>query len=103
MRRKTWAFGRGGLFVLVIGLLLLAAEGLRAERWESRAVGPERRTGNTAVWTGEEMIIWGGGRKSQWMGGGARYNLAGGFWTQISMVNSQTGRSCLVSVWSGVQ
>src|SRR5256885_5414765 len=98
MRRKTWAFGRGGLFVLVIGLLLLAAEGLRAERWESRAVGPERRTGNTAVWTGEEMIIWGGGRQSQWLGDGARYNLAGDFWTPISMVNSPPGRWFHVAV-----
>jgi hypothetical protein len=75
--------------------------GACAERWESRATGPERRTGNTAVWTGNEMIIWGGGRQSQWLGDGARYNLDSDIWTTLPSANAPSGRWFHVAVWTG--
>src|SRR3989442_11227423 len=39
-----------------------------SEHWENRATGISRRTGNSAVWTGRDMIVWGGGSQSVWLG-----------------------------------
>src|SRR5947208_5160759 len=41
-----------------------AGTGNSAEHWENRATGISRRTGNSAVWTGRDMIVWGGGSQS---------------------------------------
>src|SRR5690349_13727426 len=88
-------------FLTVFILLLQAATQLRADRWESRATGPERRTGNTAVWTGSEMIIWGGGRQSQWLADGARYNLTNDTWIPLPSAGAPGGRWFHVAVWTG--
>ena len=57
------------------------------------ANAPEARFFHTAVWTGREMIIWGGfnfdfGNFNT----GARYNPATGSWTAISIANAPTVR-----------
>src|SRR6266436_5567266 len=46
-----------------------------SEHWENRATGISRRTGNSAIWTGRDMIVWGGGSQSVWLGDGGTYNL----------------------------
>ncbi|HUR45758.1 MAG TPA: cohesin domain-containing protein [Candidatus Saccharimonadales bacterium] len=88
-------------FLTAFTFLFAATTALRADRWESRATGPERRTGNTAVWTGTEMIVWGGGRQSQWLGDGARYNLASDTWRTLPTINAPEGRWFHVAVWTG--
>src|SRR5256885_9250870 len=45
-----------------------AGTGNSAEHWETRATGISRRTGNSAVWTGRDMIVWGGGSQRIWLG-----------------------------------
>jgi len=48
---------------------------------------PEARVFHPAVWTGSEMIIW-GGFNSGALNTGARYNPATDSWTATSMVNA---------------
>ena len=89
-------------FSLLMFAVLAVCEG-RADRWESRATGPAARTGNSAVWTGSEMIVWGGGRQSQWLGDGARYNLTNDTWLPLSSSNAPSGRWFHVAVWTGTE
>ncbi len=54
---------------------------------------PAARYGHTAVWTGTEMIIWGGANNDGTArADGGRYNPRTGAWTSISTVNAPTAR-----------
>lgn len=53
--------------------------------------GIEGRTKHTAIWTGTEMIIWGGIRLDV-LNAGGRYNAATNGWVQTSTVNAPTPR-----------
>src|SRR6266404_2563417 len=60
---------------------------------------PTPRESHTVVWTGSEMIIWGGGLINT----GGRYNPSTDSWTAISTTNAPTGRSGHSAVWTGTQ
>ncbi len=64
---------------------------------------PSGRSGHTAVWTGTEMLIWGG--STLIIGGftntGARYDPATDTWRPISMTNAPSPRSGHTAVWTG--
>ena len=62
---------------------------------------PEARTTRTAVWTGSEMIIWGGGNLHGGLNTGGRYNPALDAWTAISITNAPEARGSQRSVWTG--
>ncbi|MBA2434439.1 MAG: hypothetical protein H0V54_05020 [Chthoniobacterales bacterium] len=68
----------------------------------STANAPTWRERHTAVWTGSEMIVWGG---YSGVGGttntGARYNPATNTWTATSLTNAPTKRSRHTAVWTG--
>ena len=49
----------------------------------------------TAVWTGTEMIVWGG------KDSGSRYNPATDTWTPTSTINAPSSRSRHTAVWTG--
>jgi len=57
---------------------------------------PTARFGHTAVWTGSEMIIWGGNDNT-----GGRYNPATDTWTPTSTLNAPRGRARHTAVWTG--
>src|SRR5438105_15623846 len=63
---------------------------------------PATRTGHTAVWTGSEMIIWGGwnGLSSLFNSGG-KYDPVTNSWTATSSSNSPSGRYGHTAVWTG--
>ena len=65
---------------------------------------PPDRAFHTAVWTGDEMIVWGGVNN---MGGslnsGGRYNPGMNSWTATSMVNAPSARYAQTAVWTGSQ
>ncbi len=74
------------------------------DTWTATSGPPDGRGGHTAVWTGTEMIIWGGGN----LGGdglntGGRYNPATDNWTSTSTRNSPQGRSGHSAVWTGTE
>ena len=61
---------------------------------------PFRRFGHTAVWTGSEMIIWGGGGSGIQNTGG-RYNLATDTWSTTSTTGAPSARYYHSAVWTG--
>jgi hypothetical protein len=62
--------------------------------------GPTARELHTAVWTGSEMIIWGGGGGGN-LNTGGRYNPSTDSWTTTSTTNAPTGRYWHTAVWTG--
>jgi len=59
---------------------------------------PTARFGHTAVWTGSEMIVWGGNFGDN---AGGRYNPGTDSWTATATVNAPTARSGHTAVWTG--
>ena len=59
---------------------------------------PSGRRWYTAVWTGTEMIIWGGGDNT-----GGRYNPATNNWTITSTTNAPSDRHSHTAVWTGTE
>jgi hypothetical protein len=72
---------------------------------------PSARPGHTAVWTGSEMIVWGGYNLRQ-IGGatqidgstlntGGRYNPSTDSWTATSTTNAPDARGSHTAAWTG--
>ncbi len=59
------------------------------------------RTGHTVVWTGSEMIIWGGEREYQFLDTGARYNPVTDIWSSVSLTGAPEKRTDHTAVWTG--
>ena len=53
---------------------------------------PTGRFDHTAVWTGSEMIVWGGYDGNDHFNTGGRYNPGTDSWTATSTTNAPTGR-----------
>lgn len=66
---------------------------------------PSARAWHTAVWTGTEMIIWGGQDclHGTTLNTGARYNPSTDTWTTISTSNAPSGRYDHTAVWTGTE
>ena len=62
---------------------------------------PSARAFHTAVWTGSEMIVWGGLDGSNVLNTGGRYNPATDSWTATSTPNGLDGRYYHTAVWTG--
>ena len=63
---------------------------------------PSGRNGHTVVWTGTEMIVWGGYGGSYFNTGG-RYDPSTDSWAAISTTSAPTGRSGHTAVWTGTE
>lgn len=91
-----------------------------ADAWStasSMGAAPVARTGHSAVWTGSEMIVWGGAVAHcdsvdgnldcyayDYQDGGARYDPSTDTWTSISSgTNAPTPRSGHTAVWTGTK
>lgn len=65
---------------------------------------PGERENHSAVWTGTEMIIWGGhNAQIVTLGTGARYNPTTNAWTPVSDVNAPEKRVLHTAVWTGME
>src|SRR4029077_21282199 len=66
---------------------------------------PAPRLYHTAVWSGSQMIIWGGaahnGSFTTYYNTGGRYNPGTDSWTATGTTNAPTGRQLHTAVWSG--
>lgn len=70
----------------------------------SASGAPSLRFEHTAVWTGNEMIIWGGRISTpsdSWYNDGARYNPVSDTWTAASTNGAPAARSGHLAVWTG--
>ncbi|MBZ5640692.1 MAG: hypothetical protein LAO51_18290 [Acidobacteriia bacterium] len=82
-----------------------AADGspcVAGDAWERGTLDglPSTRLEHTAVWTGSEMIVWGGVAPES-AGIGSRYDPATDSWTRISGLGAPTARSRHTAVWTG--
>jgi uncharacterized protein YggT (Ycf19 family) len=62
---------------------------------------PSARGDFTAVWTGSEMIVWGGASNGVFLNTGGRYNPGTDSWTATSTTNAPAGRFAHTAVWTG--
>ena len=69
----------------------------------STANAPPARAQHTAVWTGSEMIVWGGSpdNGSLTSNSGGRYTPGSDSWAATSSANAPSARSWPTSVWTG--
>ena len=76
------------------------------DTWSATLAPPDGRIGHTAVWTGTEMITWGGFRSTQTMplfNSGGRYSPSTDLWTTTTTNNAPTARYNHTAVWTGSQ
>jgi N-acetylneuraminic acid mutarotase len=62
---------------------------------------PAGRYQHTAIWTGSELIVWGGYSGGVRLAVGGRYNPAANSWTAVSTTGAPSGRSSHTAVWTG--
>jgi len=62
---------------------------------------PTARYHHTAVWTGTEMIVWGGVNSIGDVNTGGRYNPSTNSWTATSPTNAPKAREGHTAVWTG--
>ena len=68
----------------------------------STSNAPSVRIGHTAVWSGTEMIVWGGlDDNINFFNTGGRYNPVTNSWTATSTTNAPGGRASHTAVWTG--
>jgi hypothetical protein len=77
------------------------------DSWISTSTGqdvPSPRAGHTCVWTGREMIVWGGlDMQGTKLNTGGRYDPANDAWRATSGNNMPLGRSGHTAVWTGME
>ena len=80
-----------------------SVDGLAADRWQrfSRANAPAPRTAHSVVWTGRELIVWGGGAQDVFRQTGARYDPATDTWRPVSTNGAPAGRWHHAAQWTG--
>ena len=71
--------------------------------WMATAAPPEARDSHTAVWTGSEMIIWGGEANNSLLNTGGRYDPATDTWTFTNSSGAPTARTDHTAVWTGTE
>ncbi len=81
------------------------------DTWNPTSTGsnvPAAREEHTAIWTGTEMIVWGGsgysGTSTTYLNTGGRYNPSTDSWTAISTgTNVPPGREGHTAIWTGTE
>src|SRR5947207_2571937 len=76
------------------------------DTWTATSTGtnaPAARELHTAVWTGSEMIVWGGFNGSSILNTGGRYNPGTDSWTATSTISAPAARSLHTAVWTGTE
>ena len=62
---------------------------------------PEARWYHSAVWTGSEMVVWGGTNQTIYLNTGAKYNPSDNSWTATTSASAPLGRVGHSTIWSG--
>ena len=73
------------------------------DSWMATSIvgAPSRRSGQTGVWTGTEMIVWGGGDTTGLFDTGGRYDAGADSWRSTTTSNAPSPRSSYTAVWTG--
>jgi N-acetylneuraminic acid mutarotase len=105
----VWGGGNSNSFTLNTG----GKYNPNTDVWTATSItnAPDARTGHTVVWTGSEMIVWGGfvfvsdgfDDPLAYVNTGGRYNPGTDSWTATSTANAPDGRWAHTAVWSGTE
>ena len=73
------------------------------DNWAATSIinAPSARFRHTAVWSGSEMIIWGGYGDGTGLNTGGRYDPTTDSWTAISTASAPAARQTQAGVWTG--
>src|ERR1043166_2700763 len=74
------------------------------DSWVSTSITnvPAARSDHAAVWTGSNMIVWGGMNQSNFnLNTGGTYDPTANTWTSTSTVNAPAGRYAHTAIWTG--
>ena len=85
---------------------LQPSEGFLEAHQHRRRAQPARS--HVAVWTGKEMIVWGGSARepsaaSDYFENGARYDPETDTWKPMSTIGAPKGRVSVAAVWTGTE
>jgi hypothetical protein len=89
------------------GYLMLGSAGIAPPgyggKWATPSTtdAPSGRIGYTAVWSGSEMIVWGGDNGTVTFGDGGRYNPTLDSWQPITTTNAPIARTWHTAIWTG--
>ena len=77
----------------------------QTDTWQSLSTTgvPHSRWLHTAVWAGDQMIVWGGIWGFGPFDTGGRYDPETDSWTPTSTVNVPTARNLVFSIWTGTR
>jgi N-acetylneuraminic acid mutarotase len=64
---------------------------------------PSARDFHAAVWTGSEMIVWGGYNNGNDLNSGGRYNPAADTWDVTNATDAPIARESHTAVWTGIE
>ncbi|MEO8350689.1 MAG: kelch repeat-containing protein [Chthoniobacteraceae bacterium] len=79
----------------------IAAGAISGDLWIATGGGePSARNAHTAVWSGSEMIVWGGFGGS-YLNDGGRYNPALNTWSSVNTASAPSARGSHAAVWTG--
>ncbi|OGF63608.1 MAG: hypothetical protein A2Y62_13420 [Candidatus Fischerbacteria bacterium RBG_13_37_8] len=73
------------------------------DTWSSMGLMFLARINHSSIWTGTEMIIWGGTDNYSYFNTGARYNPGLNTWSSMSVTNAPSGRIYHTAVWTGTE
>ena len=78
-------------------------DGCTDDSWTATSTtnAPGVRDLQTAVWTGSEMIVWGGNVNGTHFNTGGRYNPSTNTWTATSTTNAPAARFSHTAIWTG--
>ncbi len=84
---------------------ILSAPSCTDDAWNATSTtnSPDARYSHSAIWTGTEMIVWGGNGATAFSNTGGRYNPSTDSWTATSTTNAPSGRFRHSAVWTGSQ
>lgn len=78
----------------------------RKDTWVPTSVAtgvPTPRHSQSAVWTGSEMIIWGGGFRGGDFNTGGRYDPRSDSWASVTTINAPFARLHHTAIWTGAK
>ena len=67
------------------------------------AYAPSARSNHTAVWTGNEMIVWGGRNTTTTFNDGGKYDPSTDSWSATSLTNSPEPKVDHTAIWTGAR
>lgn len=96
--------GQGDSGELATGARLECTAGV-PQSWTavSPTGAPSARSRHTAIWTGTNMLVWGGQQSGAFLGDGAAYNPATDTWTALPGTGAPVARANHVAVWTGTE